>query len=39
MVDILYHFQDITCSVSWYGDGAGNTAEDNSSAFSLIQMR
>jgi len=38
MVDILYHFQDITCSLSWYGDGAGNTTEDKSSAFSLIRM-
>jgi len=23
----------------WYGDGAGNTIEENSSVFSLIQMR
>jgi len=23
----------------WYGDGAGNTVEENSSIFSLIQMR
>jgi len=23
----------------WYGDGAGNTVEENSSVFSLIQMR
>jgi len=23
----------------WYGDGAGNTAEENSSVFSLIRMR
>jgi len=22
----------------WYGDGAGNTVEENSSIFSLIQM-
>jgi len=25
--------------LSWYGDGAGNTVEENSSVFSLIQMR
>ena len=25
--------------VLWYGDGAGNTVEENSSVFSLIQMR
>jgi len=23
----------------WYGDGAGNTVEENSSVFSLIRMR
>jgi len=23
----------------WYGDGASNTAEENSSVFSLIRMR
>jgi len=23
----------------WYGDGAGNTIEENSSVFSLIRMR
>jgi len=28
------------CSYSkWYGDGAGNTVEENSSIFSLIRMR
>jgi len=25
--------------VLWYGDGVGNTVEDNSSVFSLIRMR
>ena len=24
---------------AWYGDGAGNTVEENSSVFSLIRMR
>jgi len=26
-------------STYWYGDGAGNTVEENSSVFSLFQMR
>jgi len=26
-------------SQQWYGDGAGNTVEENSSVFSLIRMR
>jgi len=26
-------------SVLWYGDGAGNNVEENSSIFSLIWMR
>jgi len=26
-------------SYTWYGDGAGNTVEENSSIFSLIRMR
>jgi len=25
--------------MGWYGDSAGNTAEENSSVFSLIRMR
>ena len=29
----------IVCTFGWYGDGAGNTAEENSSVFSLIRMR
>jgi len=29
----------ILCKSFRYGDGAGNTAEENSSVFSLIQMR
>jgi len=29
----------LTFSVVLYGDGAGNTVEENSSVFSLIQMR
>ena len=29
--DVLYNL--------WYGDGAGNTVEENSSIFSLIRMR
>ena len=28
----------ISMSVLWYGDGAGNTADENSSVFSLIRM-
>ena len=27
------------CYGAWYGDGAGNTIEENSSVFSLIRMR
>jgi len=30
---------DSTRATVWYGDGAGNTVEENSSDFSLIQMR
>jgi len=29
----------ITCTRIRYGDGAGNTVEENSSVFSLIRMR
>jgi len=25
--------------ILWFGDGAGNTTEENSNVFSLIQMR
>jgi len=28
-----------TATPIWYGDGAGNTVEENSSIFSLIWMR
>jgi len=24
--------------INWYGDGAGNTTEENSSVFSIIRM-
>ena len=33
-------FLSITAkNLRWYGDGAGNTVEENSSVFSLIWMR
>jgi len=31
--------QVLTAGISRYGDGAGNTVEENSSVFSLIRMR
>jgi len=30
--------QLLIVAVIWYGDGAGNTVEENSSVFSLIRM-
>jgi len=35
----LYSALSYALSLSRYGDGAGNTIEENSSVFSLIRMR
>jgi len=32
-------FYELDAFHEWYGDGAGNTVEENSSVFSLIRMR
>jgi len=36
---ILALYKSFTYLLRWYGDGAGNTLEENSSIFSLIRMR
>jgi len=37
VVTLVYDFHCFE-PVLWYGDGAGNTVEENSSVFSLIRM-
>jgi len=34
----LLHICSLVSIICWYGDGAGNTVEENSSVFSLIRM-
>jgi len=35
---IVFLYNKVNGTVRWYGDGAGNIAEENSSIFSVIQM-